>query len=100
MVMVQLVSELALPIALGKLRDVLARHGVVEASVFGSYARGTARPDSDLDLLVRFDAGVDPWSFLGLEEELNRILPGGVDVVTVLNKHFAPYIEPDLVKIM
>jgi predicted nucleotidyltransferase len=27
--------------------------------VFGSYARGTARPDSDLDLAFNFTAGVD-----------------------------------------
>ncbi len=29
--------------------------GVVRAGVFGSRARGTSRPDSDLDLLVEFE---------------------------------------------
>jgi len=32
--------------------EVLARHGVRSTRVFGSFARGDARPDSDLDLLV------------------------------------------------
>ncbi|MFZ2526418.1 MAG: nucleotidyltransferase domain-containing protein [Rhodococcus sp. (in: high G+C Gram-positive bacteria)] len=97
--MAQVVSTLALPIPLGELREILRRHGVVEAYVFGSYARGTARPDSDLDLLMVFGADADPWEFLYLQEELNQLLPGGADVVTKLNKHFEPYIKPDLVKV-
>ena len=32
---------------------ILRDGGVVEASVFGSFARGKVHPDSDLDLLVR-----------------------------------------------
>ena len=32
---------------------VLRDGGVIEASVFGSFTRGEAQPDSDLDLLVR-----------------------------------------------
>lgn len=29
-----------------------AKHGVTSLRVFGSFARGDARPDSDLDLLI------------------------------------------------
>lgn len=97
--MAQVVSKIVLPIPLEELREVLRRHGVVEAFVFGSYARGTARPDSDLDLLVTFDSDADPWAFLHLQEELNQLLPGGADVITKLNRHFEPYIKPDLVKV-
>jgi hypothetical protein len=32
---------------------VCERHGVAELAVFGSIARGDARPDSDIDLLAR-----------------------------------------------
>lgn len=97
--MAQGVSRLVLPVPLGELREILRRHGVVEAYVFGSYARGTARPDSDLDLLVTFGVDTDPWAFLYLQDELNQLLPGGADVITKLNKHFEPYITPDLVKV-
>lgn len=31
------------------------RHGASRMRVFGSFARGTARPDSDLDLVVDLD---------------------------------------------
>lgn len=34
---------------------LLRDHGVVEATVFGSVARGTVTPESDIDMLVTFD---------------------------------------------
>ena len=36
-----------------RILEIAARHGVSDVRVFGSRARGAARPDSDLDLLVR-----------------------------------------------
>lgn len=43
------ISDLA-----ARLVPVLRRYGVVRAGIFGSVARGEARPDSDLDLLVEY----------------------------------------------
>jgi hypothetical protein len=40
-----------------ELRAILKKHGVAKASVFGSYARGEAGPNSDLDLLVELASG-------------------------------------------
>ncbi|MEV8236415.1 nucleotidyltransferase domain-containing protein [Rhodococcus sp. NPDC077669] len=94
------VDELALPLGVDELRAVLRRYGVIEASVFGSYARGSARVDSDLDLLVTFGPDCDDWAFLCLQDELDQLLSGSADVVTNLNKHFRRYIEPDLVRIL
>jgi uncharacterized protein with HEPN domain len=37
-----------------RLAETCRRYGVRELSVFGSAARGEARPDSDIDLLVEF----------------------------------------------
>lgn len=39
-----------------QLRSVLERRGVLAAVIFGSWASGTRRPDSDIDLLVVGDA--------------------------------------------
>ncbi|HYU34554.1 MAG TPA: nucleotidyltransferase family protein [Thermoanaerobaculia bacterium] len=47
-------------------------------SLFGSTLAGTARPDSDIDLLVEFDPGCEP-GFLGLammEAELAEMMGG------------------------
>ena len=54
------------------------RHGIRRLSLFGSVLKGTARPDSDIDLLVEFEPGATP-GFLGLsaiELELTELLGG------------------------
>jgi uncharacterized protein len=86
-------AALVLPIKLSELNSILKEHGVVSASVFGSYARGEATPDSDLDILVAMDLG-------GLQYDLERRLNTKVDVATKLHPRFEPYITPDLVKIL
>ena len=72
------------------LRAFLARgdHGVVAAYLFGSIARGTPRPGSDVDIAVLY--GGEPSTslaglLLDLETELERVLSAPVQVV-VLNR--------------
>lgn len=89
-----------LPIDLEELIRLLSKHGVTAASVYGSYARGEATADSDLDLLVELGVGRSYLDLGGLQDELEQRLSGGVDISTKLNRHFEPYIRPDLVKIL
>lgn len=51
-------------------------------AVFGSVARGKARPESDLDLLVEFEPGASLLDHVGLCQDLEELLGVGVDVVT------------------
>src|SRR5579884_3278234 len=54
------------------------RHAIRRLALFGSVAAGTARPDSDVDLLVEFEPGKEP-GFLRLaamEAELSQLLDG------------------------
>ena len=66
-------------------REILAlaaRHGGREVYVFGSVARGDARPDSDVDLLVAFEPGTSWIERSELREALSTLLDGrDVDVV-------------------
>ncbi len=59
------------------------RNRVAKLELFGSRARGTARPDSDVDLLVTFEAGYTPGlEFFGMADELETILGRKVDLLT------------------
>ncbi len=61
---------------------VARRHGVTRVRVFGSMARGDARPDSDVDLLVDVGPNPSPWFPGGLVADLEALLHRRVQVVT------------------
>jgi len=65
------------------LSEVCGRHHVRRLSLFGSVLRDEFRPDSDVDVLVEYDAGWSPgWNVVDLENELGRVFGGRkVDVV-------------------
>jgi predicted nucleotidyltransferase len=96
------VADLNLPITLDELRRILREHGVVKASVFGSYARGEARPDSDLDILVSYGDGVSLFTHFDLRDELEKYGGKPVDIISdrALSRHFRPYVEKDKVTIL
>ncbi|WP_103062716.1 helix-turn-helix domain-containing protein [Actinomyces qiguomingii] len=56
-------------------------HGCEVIDAYGSVASGEDRPESDIDLLVRFPAGADILDLLELQEELSNLLTVSVDVV-------------------
>lgn len=60
----------------------LHAHHVKSLSVFGSVARGEARADSDVDMLVEFDRRVGLFALIGLKLYLESILGRPVDLVT------------------
>ena len=59
-----------------------SRHGARNLRVFGSVARGDARSDSDIDLLVEFDPGRGLLAHAALIRELEQLLGCKVDVAT------------------
>lgn len=63
-------------------RAELAALGVRSLGVFGSVARGEAREDSDVDVLVEFDGRATFDRYMGLVLELQDWLGRRVDVVT------------------
>jgi predicted nucleotidyltransferase/plasmid stability protein len=69
---------------LGERRQDLRALGVRRIGLFGSILRGTAHTDSDVDVLVEFQAGHVPGlSFVSMERELSGLLQGRrVDLVT------------------
>ncbi len=59
------------------------RYHVAKLELFGSRAKGTARPDSDVDLLVTFEEGQTPGlEFFGLADDLEHLVGRKVDLLT------------------
>ncbi|MDZ4768549.1 MAG: nucleotidyltransferase domain-containing protein [Chloroflexota bacterium] len=60
------------------------RHGATHIRVFGSVARGEARADSDVDLIVEWDYDrISPWGGAGLFLELESLIGHSIDITTV-----------------
>ncbi|MBE5919705.1 MAG: nucleotidyltransferase domain-containing protein [Pseudobutyrivibrio ruminis] len=63
------------------LTPVFIEHGVKEAILFGSYAKGNARENSDIDIYV--DSGLKGLSFFGLLEDMVMTLGKQIDLIDV-----------------
>ena len=74
--------------------SLLASNNVAFAGVFGSVARGEDRPESDVDILVRFDSPKSLIDIIGLEEELSHALDRDVDLVT--ERSLCPHIRDEV----
>jgi hypothetical protein len=70
---------------------VLKAHGAARISIFGSYARGEAGPESDIDILVRFGRPRSLIQLVTIEDELRLALHRNVDLLT--EKAVSPYLR-------
>jgi uncharacterized protein len=62
--------------------ETCKRHGASNPRVFGSTIKGTARPDSDIDLLVDLESGRTLFDVAALHDDLETLLGRDVDVLT------------------
>jgi hypothetical protein len=62
--------------------ELYDRFHVESLSIFGSICRGSAREDSDIDILVRYTDAPGIFEFLKLKQYLESILGRSVDLVT------------------
>jgi uncharacterized protein len=81
---------------------VLKSRHAVEAYVFGSTARGENRPESDIDILVRFDKTRGLFAFVGTKLALEDALGRKVDLVQMeaVRPEFREGIEQDRIQIL
>jgi predicted nucleotidyltransferase len=79
--------------------EIASSHGAHRLRVFGSVARGDARPDSDLDLLVVMEKGRTLLDLIGLGQDLEELLGRKVDVVSEvgLKLHIRDQVLPEAV---
>jgi predicted nucleotidyltransferase len=75
---------------------VAASHGARNVRVFGSLARGEARPDSDVDILIQLDPGRSLLDLIAIKQDLENLLGCAVDVVT--EAAISPYMRDQVPK--
>ena len=77
------------------------RFGVVELRLYGSFARDRTTGDSDVDILVRFDAPPDWRRYFGAQAYLEDLLGRPVDMATnqELRAEIRPYVEKELIDV-
>lgn len=74
-----------------KIIEICERNDVSYCVLFGSFARGEADENSDIDLLVRFSKPIGLFGFVGVEQELEEALGRKVDLAT--DKMIGKYIR-------
>jgi uncharacterized protein len=65
-----------------EIQRIAAKHGAHNIRIFGSVARGEARPESDIDLLIDVGPTTSSWFPAGLILDLEDLLGRRVQVVT------------------
>jgi uncharacterized protein len=71
---------------IARLRDneaALRKRGVRHAALFGSCARGEARPDSDVDIMIEVDpaARIGVYEYVAIKDYIAGLFDARVDVV-------------------
>jgi len=63
-------------------KDMSENFQVRDMGVFGSFVRGEANEDSDVDIIVTFSAPIGLFKFMSLEEYIEGLLGLKVDLVS------------------
>lgn len=85
-----------------KALPILKEAGVTRSAIFGSYVRGEAKGDSDIDILVDLPRGKSLFDFVDLQLKLEEALGRKVDLVEyqALKPRLKPYILSEQVQIL
>jgi predicted nucleotidyltransferase len=74
---------------------LVEKFGVIEIAIFGSYARGEQREDSDIDIIVDFKEGWKTFdNYMNLKFYLEELFGKKVDLVikSAINPRIKPFI--------
>lgn len=64
-------------------RTVAKEYPIKRIELFGSYAKGTNTPESDVDLLVEFSKSISLLTLCSLKKRIEEILGTPVDVIHI-----------------
>jgi hypothetical protein len=72
----------------------LRQRGVLHAALFGSVARGEAKPTSDIDIMIEIapEAPIDLFAYVGITHHLSDLFSGRADVAN--RNRLKPLVRP------
>ena len=73
----------------GEVLRIAGKHGARNVRVFGSVARGEARPNSDVDFLVEMETGQSLFDIARMVVDLEDLLHCEVDIVEQRSLHWS-----------
>jgi len=81
------------------IKETLIQNGANFIALFGSFARGEEKTESDVDILVNFKNPISLFDHAGIEIDLENKTGKKVDLVTEksLSKYIRPFIMNELV---
>lgn len=81
------------------IKETLIQNGADFVALFGSFARGEEKTESDVDILVNFKKPISLFDHAGIELDLENKTGKKVDLVTEksLSKYLRPFIMNELV---
>jgi len=94
-------SEQLLSLLRAEMPHITERFGVRSLALFGSYVRGEATDQSDVDILVEYAAAPTLFEFVRLKSHLAEVLGLPVDLVmrSALKPHIGQAILAELVPV-
>ncbi|MBS3136366.1 nucleotidyltransferase family protein [Candidatus Woesearchaeota archaeon] len=91
----KLVKNRELDLILPKIKGVLIKYNVKQAGIFGSFAKGKQRKDSDIDILIQPPAKIG-FGFSGIQADLEKSLKKKVDLVSY--NGLSPYLKKEILE--
>lgn len=78
--------------------DLQKKYKIKTIAIFGSYARGEQKEDSDVDLMVEFNEPIG-LEFIDLADDLENIVGHKVDLVSksAIKAKYFRFVEKDLI---
>jgi uncharacterized protein len=75
---------------------IAKENGATRVRIFGSFAKGTAGPDSDVDVLVDLEPGRNLFDLIGIKHGIEDLL--GRDVHIVTEAAISPYMRDGILR--
>lgn len=79
-----------------KIVEICERNDIEFCAVFGSFARGEANTESDIDLLIRFAKPKSLLGHIGITHQFEDVLGKEVDLIT--ENELSPHIRENVLR--